>query len=153
MPVQGERQARPARPEGKRPAGFWNGALPPIGYRVVAAELRGAKIKKKLEIDPLRADPVTVAVFRSVPSISLSKERKGEMKPALAHKLKLPGHSLVQSDADERSRLFGQFNGAQLAQFPCSIPGRQMSRTREPDERSQGEKEPAGEKKCVVQSE
>jgi site-specific DNA recombinase len=38
--------------------GFWNGALPPIGYRAVAAETRGAKVKKKLEIDPLHADTV-----------------------------------------------------------------------------------------------
>lgn len=38
--------------------GFWNGSLPPTGYRVVAAEQRGAKIKKKLEIDPLHADTV-----------------------------------------------------------------------------------------------
>src|SRR5271169_5296919 len=38
--------------------GFWNGSLPPIGYRVVAAERRGAKVKKKLEIDPLHADTV-----------------------------------------------------------------------------------------------
>ncbi|MFT3939312.1 recombinase family protein [Rhodopseudomonas sp.] len=38
--------------------GFWNGALPPIGYRIVAAEQRGSKIKKKLEIDPLHADTV-----------------------------------------------------------------------------------------------
>ena len=38
--------------------GFWNGSLPPIGYRVVTAEQRGAKIKKKLEIDPLHADTV-----------------------------------------------------------------------------------------------
>lgn len=38
--------------------GFWNGARPPIGYRVVAAEQRGAKTKKKLEIDPLHADTV-----------------------------------------------------------------------------------------------
>jgi len=38
--------------------GFWNGSLPQIGYRVVAAEQRGAKIKKKLEIDPLHADTV-----------------------------------------------------------------------------------------------
>jgi DNA invertase Pin-like site-specific DNA recombinase len=35
--------------------GFWNGSLPPIGYRVVAAEQRGAKVKKKLEVDPLHA--------------------------------------------------------------------------------------------------
>ncbi len=38
--------------------GFWNGSLPPIGYRVVAAEQRGAKVKKKLGIDPLHADTV-----------------------------------------------------------------------------------------------
>ena len=38
--------------------GFWNGSLPPIGYRAVAAEQRGAKVKKKLEIDPLHADTV-----------------------------------------------------------------------------------------------
>ncbi|MEQ1863552.1 MAG: recombinase family protein, partial [Micropepsaceae bacterium] len=38
--------------------GFWNGSLPPIGYRVVAAEQRGAKVKKKLEIDPLHAGTV-----------------------------------------------------------------------------------------------
>jgi hypothetical protein len=33
-------------------------ALPPIGYRVVAAEQRGAKVKKKLEVDPLHAETV-----------------------------------------------------------------------------------------------
>ena len=38
--------------------GFWNGALPPIGYRLVTAEQRGARAKKKLEIDPLHADTV-----------------------------------------------------------------------------------------------
>jgi site-specific DNA recombinase len=38
--------------------GFWNGSLPPIGYRVVAAEQRGAKVKKKLETDPLHAETV-----------------------------------------------------------------------------------------------
>ena len=32
--------------------------MPPIGYRIVAAEQRGAKTKKKLEIDPLHADTV-----------------------------------------------------------------------------------------------
>ncbi|MFN3615908.1 MAG: recombinase family protein, partial [Rubrimonas sp.] len=38
--------------------GFWNGSLPPVGYRVVDAEKRGAKVKKVLEIDPLHADTV-----------------------------------------------------------------------------------------------
>ncbi len=41
--------------------GFWNGSLPPIGYRVVAAEQRGAKTKKKLEIDPIHAETVRLA--------------------------------------------------------------------------------------------
>src|SRR3546814_3291752 len=43
--------------------GFWNGSLPPIGYRVVAAEQRGAKVKKRLEIDPLHAETVRT-IFR-----------------------------------------------------------------------------------------
>jgi DNA invertase Pin-like site-specific DNA recombinase len=38
--------------------GFWNGSRPPIGYRTVVAEHRGAKVKKRLEIDPLHADTV-----------------------------------------------------------------------------------------------
>src|SRR3546814_2239980 len=41
--------------------GFWNGSLPPIGYRVVAAEQRGAKVKKRLEIDPFHAETVRCA--------------------------------------------------------------------------------------------
>ena len=38
--------------------GFWNGSHPPLGYRVVAAEQRGERIKKKLEIDPAGAETV-----------------------------------------------------------------------------------------------
>jgi DNA invertase Pin-like site-specific DNA recombinase len=38
--------------------GFWNGAMPPLGYRVIEAEKRGAKIKKKLAIDPVEAETV-----------------------------------------------------------------------------------------------
>jgi len=54
-PVQGERQARPAALKENARQGFWNGSLPPIGYRVAAAGQRGAKVEKRLEIDPLRA--------------------------------------------------------------------------------------------------
>ena len=39
--------------------GFWNGALPPIGYRIVeAAEQHGHRTKKILEIDPIQAETV-----------------------------------------------------------------------------------------------
>lgn len=38
--------------------GFWNGARPPIGYRIVVAGQRGAKVKKKLEVDPIHAETV-----------------------------------------------------------------------------------------------
>jgi len=38
--------------------GFWNGAPPPFGYRAVAAEKRGDKIKKKLAIEPKDAETV-----------------------------------------------------------------------------------------------
>ncbi len=43
--------------------GFWNGSHPPLGYRVVDAEQRGDKIKRKLEIDPQKADLVRL-MFR-----------------------------------------------------------------------------------------
>ena len=43
--------------------GFWNGAKPPLGYRIVEAERRGSKIKKRLEIDPVDADLVRL-IFR-----------------------------------------------------------------------------------------
>ena len=43
--------------------GFWNGALPPIGYRVVAVEQRGQKTKKGLEIDPIQDETVRL-IFR-----------------------------------------------------------------------------------------
>src|SRR5436190_2483888 len=38
--------------------GFWNGATAPLGYRVVEAEKRGTKIKKKLDVDPVEAETV-----------------------------------------------------------------------------------------------
>ncbi len=44
--------------------GFWNGSLPPIGYRIVeAAEQRGHRTKKTLEIDPIQAETVRL-IFR-----------------------------------------------------------------------------------------
>ena len=38
--------------------GFWNGATPPLGYKIVEAERRGQKIKKKLAIDDVEAETV-----------------------------------------------------------------------------------------------
>lgn len=38
--------------------GFWNGATPPLGYRIYSAEVRGAKAKKALEVDPVDAETV-----------------------------------------------------------------------------------------------
>lgn len=43
--------------------GFWNGATPPLGYRIVEAERRGSKIKKRLDIDPVEAELVHL-IFR-----------------------------------------------------------------------------------------
>src|SRR5437879_9332377 len=44
--------------------GFWNGSLPPIGYRIVeASEQRGHRTKKTLEIDPVQAETVRL-IFR-----------------------------------------------------------------------------------------
>jgi DNA invertase Pin-like site-specific DNA recombinase len=38
--------------------GFWNGAMAPLGYKVLEAEKRGSKIKKKLDVDPVEAETV-----------------------------------------------------------------------------------------------
>src|SRR5215468_3572002 len=43
--------------------GFWNGATPPIGYRIIEAERRGSKIKKRLDVDPVAAELVRL-IFR-----------------------------------------------------------------------------------------
>ena len=55
--------------------GFWNGALAPIGYRTVeAAEQRGHRTKKTLEIDPIQAETVR-PIFR------LAREGNGSLGP------------------------------------------------------------------------
>src|SRR5215469_4046055 len=38
--------------------GFWNGATAPLGYKLVQAEKRGTKVKKKLDVDPVEAETV-----------------------------------------------------------------------------------------------
>ena len=43
--------------------GFWNGATPPLGYKLIEVEKRGAKIKRKLDIDPVEAETVRL-IFR-----------------------------------------------------------------------------------------
>ncbi|WP_309546871.1 recombinase family protein [Rhizobium rhizogenes] len=43
--------------------GYWNGSRPPFGYRIVAAEMRGARTKKKIEPDPALIDTVRM-IFR-----------------------------------------------------------------------------------------
>ena len=43
--------------------GYWNGSRPPFGYRIVEAEQRGARTKKRIEPDPNRADTVRL-MFR-----------------------------------------------------------------------------------------
>lgn len=41
--------------------GYWNGSRAPFGYRTYAAETRGARIKKKIEIDAAEAETVRLA--------------------------------------------------------------------------------------------
>eukprot|EP01037_Dinobryon_pediforme_P006261 gene6261-6333_t len=43
--------------------GFYNGSPPPLGYRVTEVEKRGARVKKKLVIDPVEAETVRL-IFR-----------------------------------------------------------------------------------------
>jgi site-specific DNA recombinase len=43
--------------------GFWNGARPPFGFKAIEVERRGARIKKRLSIDPVEAETVRL-MFR-----------------------------------------------------------------------------------------
>lgn len=43
--------------------GFWNGARPPFGYKAVEVDRRGARVKKRLEIDLVEAETVRL-IFR-----------------------------------------------------------------------------------------
>ena len=43
--------------------GFWNGARPPFGYRAIAVEQRGQRLKKRLEVEPREAETVRL-IFR-----------------------------------------------------------------------------------------
>ena len=45
--------------------GFWNGSKPPFGYRTIEVERRGARVKKRLEIDPVEAEQVQL-IFKLV---------------------------------------------------------------------------------------
>jgi len=51
--------------------GYWNGSRPPFGYKIVAAEMRGARTKKKIEPDPTQIETVRL-IFR------LARIRDGE---------------------------------------------------------------------------
>jgi site-specific DNA recombinase len=57
----GKQVTRAMRENAKQ--GFWNGATPPLGYRIVEAERRGQKVKKKLEVDPVEKETVEL-IFR-----------------------------------------------------------------------------------------
>lgn len=48
--------ARAMRESAKQ--GFWNGSMAPLGYKIIEAESRGQKTKKKLDIDPVEAETV-----------------------------------------------------------------------------------------------
>jgi site-specific DNA recombinase len=43
--------------------GFWNGSRAPLGYKVIDAELRGERIKRKLAVEPVEAELVQL-IFR-----------------------------------------------------------------------------------------
>src|SRR5208282_1796738 len=43
--------------------GYWNGSRPPFGYKIIAAEMRGARTKKKIEPDPTQFETVRL-IFR-----------------------------------------------------------------------------------------
>ncbi|WP_323990717.1 recombinase family protein [Nguyenibacter sp. L1] len=106
--------------------GFWNGSLPPIGYRVVAVEQRRAKTKKKLEIDPLHADTVRLIYRLALEGDGTSGQMS--VKTIVSY---LNGHRLFTRD--------GERLGASV-RFTASCPGTptwaSMSSTSDPRPRN-----------------
>ena len=77
--------------------GFWNGALPPIGYRIVeAAKQRGHHTKKALEIDPIQAESVRM-IFR------LAREGNGSSGPMGVKSLKAQKRQVLECPVLYRS--------------------------------------------------
>ena len=70
--------------------GFWNGGVAPFGFRACDAGVRGDKIKKKLELEPVEAEDVRL-IYR------LYLEGDGKSGPMgvkkVAHWLNKKGHS------------------------------------------------------------
>jgi hypothetical protein len=86
--------------------GFWNGTTPPLGYRIVEAERRGSKIKKRLEVDPVEAELVCL-IFRlyvegdgTVRSAS-RKPPNGSMSTAIARAVAQPSASVLSTTSSE----------------------------------------------------
>ncbi len=83
--------------------GFWNGAVAPLGYKTVAAEKRGDKIKKKLAIDPQSAETVKL-IF------NLFLEGDGETGPLgvknIAQWLNARGYKTPRGGAYYTSRVY-----------------------------------------------
>ncbi|WP_332712782.1 recombinase family protein [Pelagibacterium mangrovi] len=69
------RQVTRAMKENAR-QGFWNGATPPLGYKIIKAERRGHKIKKKLDIDSVEAETV-----RQIYRLYIDGDRKSGTPP------------------------------------------------------------------------
>ena len=88
-----------------------NGALPPIAYRIVAAELRGSKTRKKLEIDPLHADTLRLVYC-------LSLEESGTIGPmgvkTISHAPSTNGASSSVTAGAGTSRKSTPFSSARL---------------------------------------
>jgi hypothetical protein len=99
--------------------GFWNGALPPIGYRIVeAVEQGGHHVKKALEIDPIQAETVRL-IFRlargGVPPVGKRVAMLGFAPAAdkLLEARKPLGHhhesNILVATANELQRVCSQF--------------------------------------------
>jgi hypothetical protein len=55
--------------------GFWNGATAPLGYKLIEAEERGTKIKKKLDLDPVEVETVRLIYKLYLPGNCLTSSK------------------------------------------------------------------------------
>ena len=85
--------------------GFWNGATPPLGYKIVEAERRGQKIKKKLGIDTVEAKTVR-PIFKLYIEGDGTTDHSGSRKPPSGLTATATGHGGERPSALGRSIRF-----------------------------------------------
>lgn len=104
--------------------GFWNGSLPHIGYRTVAAEERGTKTKKKTEIVTVPVPPIIdKETFEAVQKLLKARNPKVMPSRVISGQTILTG--LIHCAKCGGTMTIHTGKGGRYRYYACSIKARQ----------------------------